>query len=117
MGVDELRPQVDETKERIEQLSSERTELLRQRDEKADEAQPLRQQLDHVAGELSEAKLACATLVERKTYAKRIVEARERDIRAIDENVSESRRSLHIKRVAVQRGAEVLDIVGKLTGT
>jgi len=116
LGVDELRPQVDETKERIEQLAAERSELLGQRDAKADEVQPLRQQLDQVAGELSEAKLARATLTERKTYAKRIVEARERDIRKIDEDVAESRRSLHVKRVAVQRGAAVLEIVSKLAG-
>ena len=113
-NVDELRPDVDATKDKIEQLTSARSDLIRQRDEKAEEAEPLRRERGRVGHDLSEAKLACATLAERKTYAERIVTARERDIQAIDRNVAESLHSLRVKRVASGRARDLLEVMGVL---
>ena len=116
-GVDELRPDVDATKASIEEMANARVELVRQRDENAAVAEPLKRELDMASQELSEAKLACATLAERTTYAERMVMARERDIQAIDEGVEESKRSLHVKRVAASRGQDLLDVMDVISAS
>ena len=109
-SVEELRPEVEAAEGRIAELEERRRALLAQRDELEQELQPATATLRRIGGELSEAKLNRATLTERKTYADRMVTARERDVQAIDDDALEARRTLFLKRAAAARGEEVLAV-------
>ena len=112
--VEELRPDVDAAQKSIEQLAERRAELVSERDAHADDMTPLRAEADRVAELHSEAKLTCATLSERQSYAERIVVARQRDIEVIDSSAIDARRSLYVKRESSVRAQELLDVLGKL---
>ena len=115
-SVEDLRPDLDACSAELDARLQERERLAGERDERLAEAAPLRQEAAEVGERLAEAKLAAATYAERKTYAERIVTARQRDIEAIDANAAEARRSLAMKAVAVERGAQLLDVFARLAG-
>ena len=108
--VDALRPAVEQAEKNLESLENEKTQRLEQRRRKEEELDPVRNALNQLSETLSEAKLAFATIQERVSYAERIVVARERDLKAIDESEREAHRSIALKNCAVARAAEVLAI-------
>ena len=115
--VADLRPDVESAEKLIEELAEKRVELVRERDERSDQVAPLREEVARVGELLSEAKLACATLAERRTYAERIVAARRRDIETIDANAIEAKRSLYVKGASIKRGDELLALFERLVSS
>ncbi len=114
-SVDDLRPDIDACAADLAERMRKREELVSERDESAAEASPLKQEATRVGEQLAEAKLAAATLVERRTYSERIVVARNRDIEAIDAGVAEARRAVAMKRAAIGRGEELLGVFSQLS--
>ncbi len=112
--VEDLRPDVESAKELIDQLAEQRASLMISREELVEKAAPLRVEAERAAEELAEAKLACATINERRTYAERIVVARERDVASVDEQTLESKRSLFIKAASAERGRAVIDVLERI---
>lgn len=75
---------------------------------------PLRREAGRLNEEFANAKLSLATLTERRTYARRVVEARGRDIALIDEEAESSVEVLAVKRAAQKRCEPLLEAMGCL---
>ncbi len=80
-----------------------------------EELAPLRREAHKVADQLSEAKLAAATLAERTTYAERVRDARARDLESLARQNEESEMSLQVKRVSAARLEPLLALFDELT--
>lgn len=87
---------IDDAKARIESLR--------------DELAPVRAQADEASNALAEAKLAAATAKERTDYAKRMVIAREQDIRQAKKTREVAQRNIARKTVASQRIDPLLEV-------
>ncbi len=114
-SVEDLRPDLEACTKQLEEHEAKHAELVKERDERTGEAEPLREEAARIAEQLAEAKLAAATYAERRTYAERIVVARQRDIETIDAAAVDARRSLAVKAVAVRRGEELLELFARLS--
>ena len=75
---------------------------------------PLRREAHKVSDQLSEAKLAAATLAEREVYTDRIVETRRRDLTQLEVQEREARATLAVKTVSARRIEPVLAIFDEL---
>ncbi len=83
--------------------------------EKAQQAlAPLRREAHKVSDQLSEAKLAAATLAERHVYTERIAQTRRRDLEQLDVQEREARRTLAVKALSAQRIEPVLALFDEL---
>ena len=78
---------------------------------------PLRKEAAQLRDGLSEAKLSAATLRERDTYTARIVDARGRDVAAVDAAEDELKNQLARKIVAQRRIAPLLAVFEELTAS
>ena len=114
-SVEDLRPKVQACADKLDELQEKRANLVKQRDERRSEAQPLQQESEKAAEWLSEAKLSAATLAERRTYSERMALARQRDIEAIDERTAEARKSIAVKNAAAQRAEGLLALFAGLS--
>lgn len=112
--VDELRPEMEAADALLEQLSRDRASLSAQRDEKREEAGPLRRRAEELAEAYSEARMTEAKYAERKTYAERMVQAREQSMAQARADAAAAAGALEGKAVAVARGGAVLDVLGVL---
>ncbi len=116
-SVDALRPDVEASEKLLAELENQHAGLVKERDDCLNEASPLQAQATEIAEKLAEAKLAAATYAERRTYAERIVLARQRDIESIDEREAEARSSLAVKAAAIGRGEQLLTTFAALSGS
>ena len=114
-SVEDLRPELEACEKSIAALDEKRAGLVEKRDAKAAEASPLQEETARIAEKLSAARLSAATYAERRTYAERIVAARQRDIELLDERDAEARRSIAVKTVAAARGEQLLAVFGALS--
>ncbi|MBQ9041228.1 MAG: chromosome segregation protein SMC [Eggerthellaceae bacterium] len=114
-SVEDLRPDLEACTKQLEEHEAKHAELVKERDERTSEAEPLRGEAARIAEQLSEAKLSAATFAERRTYAERIVVARQRDIETIDSAAVEARKSLAVKAAAAKRGEELLEVFARLS--
>ena len=112
--VSDIRPKMDEIEELIESLTVQRNEIASKRQELLDEAVPLRSENNQVSERLASAKLEKATLIERETYASRMVVARERDLETLVRSATDSRVSSEIKAIAVERADRSIEIIERL---
>ncbi len=114
-SVEDLRPKLDACERTIAELDEKHASLVDERDAKMAEASPLQEEAARIAEKLSAAKLSAATYAERRTYAERIVAARQRDIDSLDERNAEARRSIAVKTVVAERGEQLIAIFGALS--
>ena len=115
-SVEELRPDVEACTASIEVHVANRGRLEKQRDAALQRLEPMRMLANDLAEQMSEAKLAAATYSERRSYAQRIVYARERDLAEIEESVGAAKHAIAVKAVAIERGQELLDVIASLFG-
>ena len=112
--VSQLQPDVDAIAVRIGELAVQHDELAAQIDEGTKALAPLRVEATRLAEDFNHARLQLATLNERKTYAERIVESRERELAQIERDDAESRRSLTLKQAACHRVEPLIALFEKL---
>lgn len=115
--VAEARPNVD----KLEALLAELAQAAQARAVRTEELEakvvPLRKEAAQLRDGLSEAKLSAATLRERDTYTARIVDARGRDVAAVDAAEDELKNQLARKIVAQRRIAPLLAVFEELTAS
>ena len=115
--VAEARPNVD----KLEALLAELAQAAQVRAARTARAEakvvPLRKEAAQLRDGLSEAKLSAATLRERDTYTARIVDARGRDVAAVDAAEDELKNQLARKIVAQRRIAPLLAVFEELTAS
>lgn len=114
-SVDDVRPELDACVERLAECETKRAGLLAEREAKAGEAAPLREEVAKLSDALSEAKLSAATLAERRVYAERIVDARQNDRKAVEDGAVEARQMLGLKAASVKRADALLAVFDLLT--
>ncbi len=115
--VAQARPNVEALAERVDGLSRQLEEAKAKRTQAQDAVAPLRKEAERAAGELSEAKLAAATLAERETYATRVREAREREIGQLAQADAASRATLAAKKASAARIEPLLTLFDELSAS
>lgn len=113
-ALSKLRPDVDAAAKRLEELAQQREELSQRIDEGTKALSPLRDEAARLSDELNRARLSAATLSERHTYARRIVDSRQREVAQIEKDAVESRRALALKKATGQRIEPLLASFEKL---
>ena len=108
-SVEEARPSVESLERRIAELEEGLQKAAERQEELEAELAPLRERSSQLRDALAEAKLSAATLAEREGYSQRVVEARTRDLSALDESDAEARAALARKRGAQERSGPLLD--------
>ncbi|MBO4365676.1 MAG: AAA family ATPase, partial [Eggerthellaceae bacterium] len=88
---------------RVSQVADDIDRLREQLDAKRSELAPQRALADQAASELSEAKLEDATCAERTAYAKRMLEACDRDIQNANRQAQRAREGMARKSASLQR--------------
>lgn len=101
--ISKARPNVESFEAEIAEATEKLEEAKRRQVELSEELAPLRREAHRVSDSLAEAKLAAATLAERTTYAERVLEARARDLEALDAQTAEHRAQLQVKKVSAAR--------------
>ena len=114
-SVEDVRPELDACVAKLAECESNRAELLVKRETKTGEAAPLREQSNLLSEALSEAKLNAATLLERRTYAERMVDARINDRDTVEQGAIEARLTLALKAAAVSRADGLLAVFDTLS--
>ena len=114
-SVEDVRPELDACVAKLAECESNRAELLVKRETKTGEAAPLREQSNLLSEALSEAKLNAATLLERRTYAERMVGARINDRDTVEQGAIEARLTLALKAAAVSRADGLLAVFDTLS--
>ncbi len=112
--VGDLRPAVEKVDARLCDIEGNLAAARGRIDELEERITPLRRDAGRLSEECANAKLLLATLTERRTYARRVVEARGRDIARIDEQAEDSAEVLAIKRAAGKRCEPLLEVVSLL---
>ena len=113
-ALSKIRPDVDAAAQMLEELADKRAQVASQIDDMTQKLVPLRSEASRLSEELNHARLEAATLAERKTYAERIVVARERDLAKIDSDEVETRRNLALKKAAGKRIDPLIETFEKL---
>ena len=101
--ISKARPNVESFESEVAAATEKLEEAKRRQGELSEELAPLRREAHRVSDSLAEAKLAAATLAERTTYAERVLEARARDLEALDAQTAEHRAQLQVKKVSAAR--------------
>lgn len=114
-SVEDVRPELDACVAKLAECESKRADLLVKRETKTGEAVPLREQSNSLSEALSEAKLNAATLLERRTYAERMVDARINDRDTVEQGAIEARLTLALKAAAVSRADGLLAVFDTLS--
>ena len=114
-SVEDVRPELDACVAKLAECESNRADLLVKREAKTGEAAPLREQSNSLSESLSEAKLNAATLLERRTYAERMVDARINDRDTVEQGAIEARLTLALKAAAVSRADGLLAVFDTLS--
>lgn len=99
----------------VQQLGDDIERYKEELDAKRGEMAPLRALAEQAASQLSEAKLQSATCAERSAYAKRMLEACERDIRNADAQAARARAGMDRKRAALSRIDPLLQVFSDLS--
>ncbi|MEG0322620.1 MAG: chromosome segregation protein SMC, partial [Raoultibacter sp.] len=107
-------PTADELEKSLADLAVALEDAQKRTAELQEAVAPLRKRLGILNSELSDARLGQATSGERETYAKRIVEAREREIESILAQDSASKESLRKKALAQTRIEPLLAVFEEL---
>ncbi len=115
--VAKARPNVESLQAKLDELTQAAARRTARIEELQDAVVPLRKQAAQLRDSLSEAKLSAATLRERVNYASRIVEARSRDVEAVDAAEAQQTSQLARKLVAQQRIEPLLAVFEKLTAS
>lgn len=113
----DLRPVVDEVAARTVELESAVAAAREEHAAATEDVVPLRREAARLNDELNAAKLAQATLSERRAYAERVVLGRERDIAASDARDAASRDTLLLKRAAQRRAEPLLAVLELVTSS
>lgn len=114
-SVDDVRPKLYACAELIAEQERKSAEYAKEHDARAGAAAPLRDESERLAERLADAKLKAATYAERRTYAERIVSARQRDIDSTADVEEDANRLLAAKAVAAKRGEELLAVLATLS--
>ncbi|MEF2830457.1 MAG: AAA family ATPase, partial [Senegalimassilia anaerobia] len=115
--VAEARPNVDKLEAQLAELAQAAQTRAVRTEELEAKVVPLRKEAAQLRDGLSEAKLSAATLRERDTYTARIVDARGRDVAAVDAAEDELKNQLARKIVAQRRIAPLLAVFEELTAS
>ncbi len=115
--VAKARPNVESLQAKLDELTQAAARRTARIEELQDAVVPLRKQAAQLRDSLSEAKLSAATLRERVNYASRIVEARSRDVEAVDAAEAQQTSQLARKLVAQQRIEPLLAVFEELTAS
>ncbi len=115
--VAKARPNVESLQAKLDELTQAAARRTARIEELQDAVVPLRKQAAQLRDSLSEAKLSAATLRERVNYASRIVEARSRDVEAVDAAEAQQTNQLARKLVAQQRIEPLLAVFEELTAS
>ena len=115
--VAEARPNVDKLETQLAELAQAAQARAVRTEELEAKVVPLRKEAAQLRDGLSEAKLSAATLRERDTYTARIVDARGRDVAAVDAAEDELKNQLARKIVAQRRIAPLLAVFEELTAS
>ena len=116
-SIEDLRPAVASLESSIEEQEKRRAESRECLEELNERVVPLRKEAAQLRESLNEAKLSSATLKERKTYAERLIVARQRDVDDVEAGTAEARRSMAVKRVAVERADGLLSVFEAIAET
>ena len=108
---------MDEIEQLDDQLASERAALSDKRDALARDAAPLRADVSRISSSLSEARLEKTAMTEREAYARRIVDARQRDVSTLERTASEAQVAIARKRTAICRADSVIELMEGLAST
>ena len=112
--VSNLRPDVEATEKLIQDTEAERVALQQRIEELQRQLEPARETAAGLSEKLNEAKLSEASLNERATYARRMAEARQRDLDAIEIEVREAKRLLALKEAAGRRTDPLLEVLASV---
>ena len=115
--VAEARPNVDKLEAQLAEVAQAAQARAVRTEELEAKVVPLRKEAAQLRDGLSEAKLSAATLRERDTYTARIVDARGRDVAAVDAAEDELKNQLARKIVAQRRIAPLLAVFEELTAS
>ena len=115
--VADARPSAEALEQRLASLKRELDEGAERLAEVQDAVVPLRKEAARLRDALSEAKLKAATLVERETYTKRVVDARERDLQTLARSDEEAREALARKVAAQERIEPLLAVFEELVAS
>ncbi len=116
-SIEDLRPAVAQLEAALEELEKRQVEARSNLEELNERVVPLRKEAAQLRESLNEAKLESATLKERKTYAERLIVARQRDLDDVDASTAEARHSMAVKRVAVGRADGLLAVFEAIAET
>ena len=116
-AVANLQPTVDAVTAEIAQLEEERARAKDRHKAAEDQVIPLRTKAGKLAEAHTNAKLEATRLTERKTYAERMLQTREREIGAFKDSIAESRKTIYVKHVAQQRTEPLLIVLEDLSRT